>query len=86
MEKTRNRRLLIKRAKEIVNKANELGFILDWKRFGKDYEMIIIDVFNNQLIKEIKGFKTTTSALHSGFDFFEEIFIEKRMKNLNITY
>ena len=86
MEKTRNKRALIKRAREIVNVANELGFILDWKRFGNDYEMVITDIFNNQLIKNIKGFRNTTNALHSGFDFFEETFNEKRIKNLTITY
>lgn len=79
MEIVRNRRGLLKRIKGILKTANELQFVLEWQRFGNDYQMSITDNSNNyQMTKEIKGFKNSTKSLHSGFDYFEEILEEKR--------
>ena len=84
MEVKRNKRELLARIRAIAKTAEELCFILNWNRFGNDYEMIITDISSNQeLTKEIKGFKSSTKSLHSGFDYFEEIFAQKK-KTVNI--
>jgi hypothetical protein len=69
---TRTRRGLIKRARHIGNVAELKSLKIDWDRNGLDYEMTVYDnEMNIRKSQIIKGFKSTTAALHSGFDFFE---------------
>lgn len=79
MNYKRNKSGLLKRVPSLLKFANDLNLKLDWERTGNDYEMRITDGATNKIvIQEIKGFKSKTEALHSGFDYFEKVFWEKK--------
>ena len=72
VEIKRTRRSLIKRARSISALANGKSLQVDWDRNGHNYIMTVFDIHMNVLDSHsVNGFKDTTTALHSGFDYFE---------------